>query len=785
MDPKDVFDAQAVSIEAVLREPGRGLYIPSYQRQYAWRKDQARALISSICDGVGALADMDDAITFIGTFIFVHDKAYATVEPQVRHDLPAAVYLVIDGQQRLSTVSMMAIAIHDLVSVVASKTKFESPEVGEWVKAQQLGLKKRLERMFALDKDIGYGDDSLRYYPRLIRAHVDSWSNRQGKARYESPVARILRQYIEHWVAHEKSSDPQEFKFSPGTDELSIQFAENYKAIRQTLSALFQAKGRRTDDDDHLPDLAAVAALDSEVLERYFAGEVPTAVREVWTKTELGINERRISELSRIFLFSGYFLNRVAVTQVLVKKEDYAFDLFEALNTTGEPLTAFETFKPLVIKSESLEGFQKSPSAAYVERVEAFLTSLGERRREASDKLLIPFALFSHGKKLGKGLRDQRNWLRSRFEGGSGKERSSLDDKRDFLRGMAIVADFLRSCWPEGETEHSLTEFAKAVTPTEMERIRFCLTVLRDAKHEVTIALLARFYEAVVEAPAEGKAAAGKEFVEAVSAVTAFYALWRGSRVGTDNIDAVYRRTMQGLIEADGGRTFPEFHRAAKVLPGSVVLKEILRNQLSHSGCDSRESWTERAATIDVYRQSVPLTKLLLLATAEDAAPNAATPGFPVRGKRGCAPMLSLEKWQAGFQVEHVAPRKDSSVAWDQDIYAKARVDCIGNLLLLPGPENASVSNRGWAIKRLYYRVLSTETHAESDAIILDAKGRGVDISDARESRLTASARYLPHLRSVATLEEGNTWDVAFIDKRSKNLLGFAWDTLAPWIGLS
>ena len=53
-----------------------------------------------------------------------------------------------------------------------------------------------------------------------------------------------------------------------------------------------------------------------------------------WQKTDPSLHERRTIELSRAFLFTNYFLDRVAVTQVLVKKEDYAFDLFEALNTT-------------------------------------------------------------------------------------------------------------------------------------------------------------------------------------------------------------------------------------------------------------------------------------------------------------------------------------------------------------------------------------------------------------------------------------------------------------------
>ena len=58
------------------------------------------------------------------------------------------------------------------------------------------------------------------------------------------------------------------------------------------------------------------------------------------------------SGLIRITLFSYYLLKSVVLTRVETDDEDYAFDIFDSLNTTGAPLTAIETFKPRVISFE-------------------------------------------------------------------------------------------------------------------------------------------------------------------------------------------------------------------------------------------------------------------------------------------------------------------------------------------------------------------------------------------------------------------------------------------------
>ena len=60
-------------------------------------------------------------------------------------------------------------------------------------------------------------------------------------------------------------------------------------------------------------------------------------------------NDTDLSGFIRTLMFSAYFCNCIVLTKVVSGDESAAFDIFDALNTTGEPLTALETLKPRVV----------------------------------------------------------------------------------------------------------------------------------------------------------------------------------------------------------------------------------------------------------------------------------------------------------------------------------------------------------------------------------------------------------------------------------------------------
>jgi hypothetical protein len=55
------------------------------------------------------------------------------------------------------------------------------------------------------------------------------------------------------------------------------------------------------------------------------------------------INEK---EIFILILILRFVLQRVFVADIVAKKEEYAFEMFDSLNTTGDPLTAKFLTKP-------------------------------------------------------------------------------------------------------------------------------------------------------------------------------------------------------------------------------------------------------------------------------------------------------------------------------------------------------------------------------------------------------------------------------------------------------
>ncbi len=78
--------------------------IPIYQRVYSWEKEQCKQLWDDIIKTGG-----NDQIEghFIGSIVFVHDGIYTTNYNEL---------LIIDGQQRLTTITLLLIALRDHLS---------------------------------------------------------------------------------------------------------------------------------------------------------------------------------------------------------------------------------------------------------------------------------------------------------------------------------------------------------------------------------------------------------------------------------------------------------------------------------------------------------------------------------------------------------------------------------------------------------------------------------------------------------------------------------------------
>jgi hypothetical protein len=758
----EIFDATPKSTFQIFSEPGVAYYVPPYQRPYRWGKDHIDRLFEDAGHGLAQLVRHEDAVTFIGTLILIKDVRHDTIEPHVKGELPKGVMLVIDGQQRISTLLLIASCLHEEIRQRAAKIAKSADALDQWLYTQSLEVASQLASVFELDMVHG----STRWYPRIVRAYNDRWSRQEQLATYTSPIASHIFQYGKHYRDGVKGS------FSPTVDEsLPESEQEKHEVVVKNRTYIRKDKLKAVAQgiEDVFPVIITEICQSAAIRDTLFNGSMPPDLDALLSHADRTAQ----AEMFRILTFSRYMLERVAVIEVAAKNEDYAFDMFESLNTTGEPLTAYETFRPRVVEAETLPKFEHSASRNALDTIEAFLDRYNDaqEKQRATSLMLIPFRLSETGEKLASRLSDQRRFLREAYAA------YDLGEKRKFVFRMAHTAQLLNHAWDCGDATPSIP----GAKFHDIERVQLCLTVLKDANHSITLGPMTRFYSDLRTASDDARSAAADRLEQMIFAMTAFFALWRGSRRGTQNIDAQYRSIMRSGFPAGSINPFAVCKRSEPI--DADEFKHGLRHALRTEGrIESKEHWISLASDLPVYAVSSVLTRFLLLAASHDTVVTDEPFGCLKRGIDGSLPLLSCDQWKRNQTVEHIAPRKRRKEQWSDAMYQNPDlVDRLGNLTLIPPVENALLGNRPWKEKRLIYEILSAPSLDRLDVLLKEAEVQEIQLGVATKDILKDS-KYYPLLRSIASMK--NEWSVEAVSIRGKCLAELAWERLSPWLDL-
>ena len=770
-----IFTATAKSTWHFLIENGQGCYIPAYQRPYAWDNENISRLFEDILHGIRQIIDRPDTVSFLGTIIAIHDTKYRTVDPIFRSEVAPRVMTIIDGQQRICTAVMLNMVLHDYIRRAVTKFKIKTEPHFSWIKEQSEELLVQLKDTYMIDR--ASGDGNYRYYPRVIRAYSDAWSRRQGQAKYKSPAAKLIWEYIDF----SESGEINQFKFSPKDsagkllDDYKI-IVSAFRFIQKEVKHIYQSTPNQYD----FPDLVT-ATQRSDFSEGIWGFSLPEEVKKYVAEQSADTHNDQFCQLLRLIIFSRYLNHRVAITVVTAGSEDDAFDMFEALNTTGEPLTAFETFKPKVIEFETISKYEHSPCYKWITQIEDYLGRYrrADDKQRATSEMLVPFALAETGRKLQKKLNDQRRYLRDEFDKLS--DPNNKNKKRDFVRTIAGVSSLMKYGW---DVERGIIPTFEPLNIIDEEAL-VGFKVLRGIRHSITIAPLSRFFQHALDASEETvRKIRTDEFIAAIKATVAFSILWRGAKGGTENIDSHYRDIMRSGMNING-EAIPPLARRPNGRSGALSLvnyKRAMQVILEHKAdVRTKEKWVELVSRIDIYLHSIVLARFLLFCASDDAVPDASYKGLIERGRAGCSPMLKLSQWNNNvyFTVEHIAPQSQSA-GWEKDIFTEPEnVHKLGNLLLLPAEENNIVGNKNWEHKRLMYRLLASETKTEFDKIKAEVGAAGLTLSKTAGVVLD-NAKYLGICKSVALFEK--PWCLDIIQERTRRFAELAWDRLYPWL---
>ena len=334
----------------------------------------------------------------------------------------------------------------------------------------------------------------------------------RSEAEYRSVIAKFLTDFADRYPQGNLASTPVQ----TAENAEASRFFQNYEYIKEQVE-LGIYKGNDMPDNGHQSELEH-----NQIAHEHFQKSgLRNLFEKLDTLSDQAEQNRAISHIAsnsdssgliRIMLFSHYVLKSVILTRVETNDEDAAFDIFDSLNTTGEPLTAIETFKPRVMSFERENGntsYIRSESAGHFERLEENLNQIfpeTDKRQRETKELLVTFALYLEGDKLSLNLASQRAYLRAKFE------EASPNLKRRIVQSLADIAEFRQTYW-DRDSIRTLDSIHHNDTS---DWLKLCCTFISEMRTSLAIPIMIRYWAQYQQDGNEDT------FADAVKALTAF-----------------------------------------------------------------------------------------------------------------------------------------------------------------------------------------------------------------------------------------------------------------------
>ena len=457
--------------------------------------------------------------------------------------------------------------------------------------------------------------------------------------------------------------------------------------------------------------------------------------------------------------------------------EKYAFEVFESLNATGEPLTAIETFKPKLIGMVNAfemhkEGFNSSSTKAYFSIVEEYIGNKGEKEKQATTQnLLISFGLLHSGETIGKNLSVQRKYLRDQVE-----TLKSEQEISELIFNLKELVLFRKEVWETSELNNSLNGCP------DRNVVLTCIEFLRSANKTLTVPILTRYYIAAK------KSGDFSTFSKITKAISAFTLIWRAAFSGTNRIDHVYREIMSYGYKKKKSIKTSEVNKPLSFnhssLPTIEEFCDVLKAHLEAKKIGTFDEWFKYTKKSNIYKASGPIAKMFLLLANNKTQWNENKEILERIARSNVNEFMTLDVWHSkrSATIEHTAPQNvNSTSTWDPAIYDDLdTINTIGNLTLLPKNENANVANKNWDQKKAYFNCFTQRCETTLSDAITAASKIGLNIPEKVKKELLVS----DYLDFLTPLVKEKSWDLNVIEKRTKNLSELMWNEAYSWLNL-
>lgn len=759
---KESFITENKSIYDFLNQSERGLYIPLYQRQYSWSKDNIEQLLEDISRGIQRIASSDKTeetkeIRFLGTLITVVDDSNGTqIDPVDKEAIPDRIEKVIDGQQRVSTVALMATLLVKRLSEIEKKVN-EKMTIYRSVEEICTNWYEKLLNVFAFDLRRG----NPRWKPKIIRGQSDYWTRDDSE---DTAYTSELSNYLAHFIKAHLSKEPIPY---PVLSLRQHRFYDTsvYKNGRIIESWLKKevAEAHLEQDDEFVSAWKILSNLPQSSIWLYERENLLKIINQKdfsSKKTESYI----LCELVQTLSVCHYLLDRCCFTIIQPTNEEWAFDMFQSLNATGTPLTAIETFRPLVVNTVEKtfnHKFKDSDNDKYFKKVEDFLSDKGkadaQTKNRRTNDYLTSFFIAYKGITISTHFSLQRRELLDAY-----KALSDYNTKLEFIKRMGNYAEFYYN-WLKYDGKNG-SIFPGIDVSADSDLASMLILFLKATNHKMAITALATMYNDVIEKVPS----AADSFVSIVKAIAAYYFLWR-STASNSGLDTTYR----------------DFFKQHKVFTVEDLSRHV-KSILDKRGIGTQTEWKNKAKNFLKYDSTgKEVVRLALLLVAHDTIPDDTNRGLIKVGRDGCSKYLTVGKWISNDlkTIEHIAPQTNKNSMWDETLYETTiePYQSLGNLTLLPQDLNSSAGNKGWKEKLLYYQSVAETDPDKISGLEQRAKELGVTFN-TETIQLLKDCHFNQHLSSISSLTAEDSWNKELVDKRTDRMLDIIWNRISKWI---
>ena len=751
-----LFEPSNKSVLDFYQQSGVGLLIPEYQRGYSWDKENVSQLLSDISQEVCHLVDEgdnDSEIHFLGTLIVVTEKGSQNKDPKGN---PTRVDIIIDGQQRITTISIIASTIIKNLLGILRQFKKESEYFNSVKEIIEIWVKKMVN---IISFDLMRGEPNLK--PKVIRGGEDYWTmsdsiSKAYKSNQANYQARFINAYLDYQIKGNIKADfPGFISGKDGT------FDGNGKLIEKWVKENI-ISAHKNDADEFPSAVELIDKIPEEQLWNYQRPDLKNIVQEY--KSNPSSKEGSLMcSLVQLLSASYFLLQRCCFCVIRPANEDWAFDLFQSLNATGTPLTAFETFKPSVVNCMKSKGLEYKDSA--VEQnykiIENYLNepNTALKKRTRTNEFLVSFFDAYDGRKVETHFSSERKALVNTYD-----SLATMAEKDDLIKRMGDYTQFLRE-WNNFDDEHL---FCLSASADEMEKLNLCISFLKSANHKMAITTLGSIYQEIIEE----KSDAVQHFIETAKATTAFYYFWRTS-FGNNGLDITYRKMFKECSDK-------------KKLIDSTFIRNFFKKALSQKGISDKDDWKRKAYENIKYKQSnTDLIRFSLLVAFTDTIPDKEQRGHLKLSKDGVVEYLTFSNWKSDNlkTIEHIAPQTNTNGLYDEGLYDPSTnlYQSLGNLTLLPQDINSVVSNNSFASKVFYYNYVAEKDPDKINALESDAKKLGISPNKETIEKLKA-CKYCSYMESICDMGYHRDWNVEIVKAREDVMLDAIWTNLQKWL---